>query len=93
MGGAGEPLSAKDLRSGVLRLKETGEEDLLDEEMFWEETTWLVVIRWLLEAELPGTGRGLAVLGGGGGTETELALADLDSFLEELDSCELFLLS
>lgn len=31
--------------------------------------------------------------GGGGGTEAELPLEDFDSFLEELESCELFLLS
>jgi hypothetical protein len=92
MGGAGDPLSAEDLRSGVLRPTETGEEARLDEEGLWEGTTWLVVFRWLLGAELPRTGRGLAVLGGGGGgTEAELALEDLDSFLEELESCELFL--
>jgi hypothetical protein len=92
MGGAGDPLSAKDLRSGVLRPTETGEEDRLDEEVPWEGTTWLLVFRWLLGAELPSTGRGLAVLGGGGGgIEVELPLLDLDSFLDELESCELFL--
>jgi hypothetical protein len=93
MGGAGDALSAKDLRSGVLRPAETGEEDRLDEEDPCEGTMWLAVFRWLFGTELPGTGRGLAVFGGGGGgAEAELPV-DLDSFLEELESCELFLLS
>jgi hypothetical protein len=94
MDGAGDALlSVEDLRSEALRLVETGEEDRLDEEGPWEGTMWLVVFRWLFGTELPGTGRGLAVFGGGGGGAEAELLADLDSFLEELESCELFLLS
>ena len=44
--------------------------------------------------EPPGWGRGFALLGGGGGgAEFEFELLCLDSFLEELESWELFLLS
>lgn len=48
----------------------------------------------MLGPEPPGVGNGFAVLGGGaGGAALELLLFDLDSFLDELESCELFLLS
>lgn len=39
MDGAGDPLSTKDLRSGVLMATEAGEEDRLEEEGVWEGTT------------------------------------------------------
>lgn len=44
MGGAGDPLSAEDLRSGAVTPTESGEEERLDE-VLWEGTTWLVVFR------------------------------------------------
>jgi hypothetical protein len=49
-----------------------------------------VVFRWLLGTELLSKGRGLELLGGGGGGATEEEI-DFDSFLDELESCELFL--
>lgn len=72
------------------------EDERIDDEGVCEGTAWLELATLLRPATAdPGWGNGFAVFGGGGGGAAAAEmLLDLDSlFFEELESCELFLLS